>query len=95
MLTLSEDKENKIYKFSEKPKKPDSNLASMGIYIFDTEVLLDAITTVQDDNIFNIAIKGNFDDCQKIVKELFIDDSLFYQKLYWIDGALRSEEKDE
>ena len=34
------------------------------------------MTTVQDDNIFNIAIKGNFDDCQKIVKELFIDDEL-------------------
>ena len=29
-------------------------------------------------------------------KELEIDDTLFYQKLYWIDGALRSEEvKDE
>ena len=23
------------------------------------------------------------------------DDSMFYQKLYWIDGALKSEEKDE
>ena len=34
------------------------------------------MTTVQDDNIFNIAIKGNFDDCQKIVKELFVDDEL-------------------
>ncbi len=34
------------------------------------------MTTVQDDNIFNIAIKGNFDDCQKIVKELFIDNEL-------------------
>jgi len=34
------------------------------------------MTTVQDDNIFNVAIKGNFDDCQKIVKELFIDDEL-------------------
>ncbi len=29
-------------------------------------------------------------------KELAIDDTLFYQKLYWIDGALRNEEvKDE
>ena len=34
------------------------------------------MTTVQDENIFNIAIKGNFDDCQKIVKELFVDDEL-------------------
>ena len=27
-------------------------------------------------------------------KDMF-DDNMFYQKLYWIDGALRSEEKDE
>ena len=37
------------------------------------------MTTVQDDNVFNIAIKGNFDDCQKIVKELFVDDELQQQ----------------
>ena len=27
-------------------------------------------------------------------KDMF-DDNMFYQKLYWIDGALRSEKKDE
>ncbi len=32
------------------------------------------MTTVDEKNIYNIAIKGNFDDCQKIVKELFVDD---------------------
>ena len=41
-----------------------------------SEVQRRQMTTIQDDNIFNIAIKGNFDDCQKIVKELFIDDDL-------------------
>ncbi len=34
------------------------------------------MTTVNEDNIFNLAIEGNFDDCQKIVKELFVDDDL-------------------
>jgi threonine synthase len=29
------------------------------------------MTTVQEKNIFNIAIKGNFDDCQAIVKAIF------------------------
>jgi glucose-1-phosphate adenylyltransferase len=48
---LTSDDENKITKFSEKPAKPDSNLASMGIYVFDTETLLDAITTVKDPNL--------------------------------------------
>ncbi|MDC0161795.1 threonine synthase [bacterium] len=41
-----------------------------------SEVQRRQMTTIQDDNIFNIAIKGNFDDCQKIVKDLFIDEEL-------------------
>ena len=31
------------------------------------------MTSVLDDNVFNLAIKGNFDDGQRIVKELFAD----------------------
>ncbi len=34
------------------------------------------MTTVNEANIFNLAIDGNFDDCQKIVKELFVDDDI-------------------
>ena len=34
------------------------------------------MTTIQEENIFNIAIDGNFDDCQKIVKELFVDSDI-------------------
>ena len=34
------------------------------------------MTTVDEENIFNIAIEGNFDDCQKIVKTLFVDDEI-------------------
>ena len=30
------------------------------------------MTTVQDNNVFNIAIDGNFDDCQNIVKVCFL-----------------------
>ena len=36
---VSADPANKITKFSEKPKKPPSNLASMGIYVFKWDVL--------------------------------------------------------
>jgi threonine synthase len=32
------------------------------------------MTTVKSDNIFNIAIKGSFDDCQNIIKEIFSDE---------------------
>ena len=33
------------------------------------------MTTVLDDNVRNIAIKGNFDDCQDMVKQCFSDQS--------------------
>ncbi|AIO19166.1 Glucose-1-phosphate adenylyltransferase [Candidatus Izimaplasma bacterium HR1] len=48
---LSVDDDMRITKFSEKPAKPESNLASMGIYVFDTDVLLDAITRIEDPNL--------------------------------------------
>lgn len=40
---ITTDEEGRISKFTEKPKKPDSNLASMGIYIFTTDLLLAAL----------------------------------------------------
>jgi len=40
---MTEDEEGRIVKFSEKPKNPDSNLASMGIYIFSWPVLRKAL----------------------------------------------------
>lgn len=36
---MSVNSDDSIYKFSEKPKNPDSNLASMGIYIFSADKL--------------------------------------------------------
>ena len=40
---MTADETGRIVKFSEKPKKPDSNLASMGIYIFSKDVLKKAL----------------------------------------------------
>ena len=40
---LTADNNGRIVKFSEKPKKPDSNLASMGIYIFNWNILKEAL----------------------------------------------------
>ncbi|MDO3410861.1 threonine synthase [Saccharibacillus sp. CPCC 101409] len=31
------------------------------------------MTTVDDENVLNLSVKGNFDDCQRIIKELFTD----------------------
>ena len=40
-----------------------------------SEVQRRQMTTVIDDNVFNIAVKGNFDDCQGMVKSSFADQS--------------------
>ena len=40
---LTADPDGRITKFSEKPKKPDSNLASMGIYIFNGDLLVETL----------------------------------------------------
>lgn len=40
---VTENEAKRIVKFTEKPKKPDSNLASMGIYIFNTDTLVKAL----------------------------------------------------
>jgi threonine synthase len=45
------------------------------------------MTTVMDDNVFNLAVGGNFDDCQQIVKDLFND--LEFRDAYQL-GAVNS-----
>ena len=40
---LTTDDDDRIVKFTEKPEKPDSNLASMGIYIFSAKTLIEAL----------------------------------------------------
>ncbi|MDI9246138.1 threonine synthase [Marinobacter sp. CHS3-4] len=40
-----------------------------------SEVQRRQMTTVKGDNIHNIAVRGNFDDCQRMVKESFGDQS--------------------
>jgi glucose-1-phosphate adenylyltransferase len=42
------DDERRITEFEEKPEHPRSNLASMGIYIFNWKILRDALITLKD-----------------------------------------------
>ena len=45
------------------------------------------MTTVVEDNVFNIAVRGSFDDCQRIMKEVFSD--LDFKAQYQL-GAVNS-----
>ena len=42
------DEENRIIGWEEKPKTPRSNLASMGIYVFDTDYLLESLKATEE-----------------------------------------------
>ncbi len=46
---LNTNPDNSIYEFEEKPKKPKSTNASMGIYVFNWKVLRDALVADEDD----------------------------------------------
>ena len=56
-----------------------SNIQSTNIFVLHphkriTEIQRKFMTTVSSKNVFNIAIEGNFDDCQQIIKSIFADN---------------------
>ncbi len=59
--------------------KKNINVFILHPYNKVSEVQRKQMTTILDKNIYNLAIKGNFDDCQKIVKELFLDKDIQYK----------------
>ena len=53
---------------------------NMKVFVFHPENKISEIqrkfmTTVKSKNVYNIALAGTFDDCQKIVKEMFLDEN--------------------
>ncbi|MBO6119537.1 MAG: glucose-1-phosphate adenylyltransferase [Lachnospiraceae bacterium] len=79
---MSVDKDLNITKFTEKPKKPDSTLASMGIYIFTWQVLRKALLEDSVDK------KSEHDFGKNIIPKLLSEGKrlLAYEfKGYWKD----------
>ncbi|XOF33807.1 MAG: glucose-1-phosphate adenylyltransferase family protein [Candidatus Electrothrix sp. YB6] len=77
------DENNRIIDWEEKPKEPRTNLASMGIYVFDTEYLLDALSCSRDEVDFGMHI------VPKSLKEKQVFAYPFYG--YWRDvGTVQS-----
>ncbi len=56
--------------------KNDIQVFILHPYQMVSEVQRRQMTTVGEKNVHNIAVKGTFDDCQKIVKKLFLDNEL-------------------
>ena len=85
---ITQDDDEKILKFTEKPNKPDSNLASMGIYIFNTELL---VSTLKEDAI-DQASEHDFGN--DIIPKLLADGKRLYTYEYngfWRDvGTISS-----
>ncbi len=75
---LEADAQNRIVNFVEKPKKPVSNLASMGIYVFNTDVLLEKLRTMSNPDL---------DFGAHIIPSMIGQDEVFAYKYYdyWKD----------
>lgn len=85
---LSADDEGRVIKFAEKPKQPESNLASMGIYIFSTDVLKKALIEDHGDE------KSDKDFGKNIIPKLLSEQKRIYTYRfagYWRDiGTIQS-----
>ena len=85
---MSVDNNGKIVKFSEKPKKPESTLASMGIYVFNTQVLFDYLERDETDEF------SSNDFGKNIIPQMLADGMKLYTYQfngYWKDvGTISS-----
>lgn len=79
---LSVDEEGRVVEFAEKPKKPNSNLASMGVYIFSWAVLKEALIRDEEE-------RGSTNDFGKdIIPKLLKDNARLFSyqfNEYWKD----------
>ncbi|KJR98679.1 MAG: transferase [Desulfobulbaceae bacterium BRH_c16a] len=71
------DKNDRIIGWEEKPKKPKTNLASMGIYVFSYDYLLNTLSRDRDENDFGI----------DILPRAIVEDDVFAYPFYgyWRD----------
>ena len=85
---VSTDEEGKIIKFVEKPKEPESTLASMGVYIFSGDVLQKALEEDDEDP------ESDYDFGKNVIPRLLSQNKNLYAYTfqgYWKDvGTVES-----
>ena len=85
---MTADDQDRITKFSERPKKPDSNLASMGIYIFSWKAFRKALLEDHEDE------KSTHDFGNDLIPKMLAKKQKIYVyrfKGYWRDvGTVQS-----
>jgi len=75
---VTTDEDSKITKFTEKPSQPDSNLASMGIYLFNWSLLKKALLDDETDS------KSDNDFGKNVIPRLLEQKKNLYA--YWFEG---------
>ena len=85
---MNTNPDGSIYEFDEKPSEPKSNLASMGVYIFDWKMIRDYFIKSEQENL-------NYDDFGKdLIPQMLEDNVGMYAypfKGYWRDvGTIQS-----
>ncbi len=85
---MTQDNDERILKFTEKPAKPESNLASMGIYIFNAKLLVETLKSDAIDP------TSEHDFGKNIIPKLLADGKRLYTyefNGYWRDvGTIAS-----
>ena len=85
---MNTNNDGEIYEFEEKPQVPKSNLASMGVYIFDWKMIKEYFRDSEENNI-------NYDDFGKDLIPKMLEDNVgmyaYPFKGYWRDvGTIQS-----
>ncbi|XID94087.1 glucose-1-phosphate adenylyltransferase [Paenibacillaceae bacterium WGS1546] len=75
---LRVDEDGRVVEFAEKPKKPTSNLASMGVYMFSWPVLRDALVRDEENR------HSSNDFGKDVIPALLADDARLFS--YQFDG---------
>lgn len=78
---MTTDEQNRIVKFVEKPKKSESTLASMGIYVFNMDFLLQRLEEDGDDP------NSSHDFGKNLIPKMVEQDQVFAYPFegYWVD----------